>query len=135
MKNLNRVLDEIFGPMSCDEKGIIIEAVKNDNKNYEPGDSATILNTLNEVFGKSHRVMSVKVINKYKQILKVYSMEEIKGAFEKARDDDYHRDTGYKFCTPEYFSRIEQLDKWVSYVPKATKSKPFQMPRMNLKDE
>jgi hypothetical protein len=52
MKNLNEVLDDIFGPMSCEEKDRIIEAVNKDNKQQGSGDVAEILNMLNEIFGK-----------------------------------------------------------------------------------
>lgn len=133
MKNLNEVLDEIFGPMSCEEKDRIVEAVNKDNSNHSVSDITAILHTLNEVFGKKHRVIPQKIMGRYKAILKVYSISEIREAFEKARDDDYHKETGYKYCTPEYFSRMEQMDKWVSYEPKQKQSGGgFQMPKMNL---
>lgn len=133
MKNLNEVLDDIFGPMGCEEKDRIIDAVNRDNKQQGSGDVAEILNMLNEIFGKKHRVMSPKVVNRYKQILKHYTLDEIRKGMENAKNDEYHRETGYKHCHPEYFSRIEQMDKWVSYEPKQKQSgSGFQMPKMNL---
>lgn len=122
MEHLKEVLDEIFGPLSCPEKDLIIEAVKKDNNEGEKvkGKVAEILPMFNEVFGKRSRVMSQKVVNKYKQILKVYSLEDVKVAFENAKADDYHIETRYKYCTLEYFSRMEQFDKWVTFNPKQT---------------
>ena len=122
MEYLKEVLDEIFGPLSCPEKDQIIEAVKKDNKEGEKvkGKVAEILPMFNEIFGKRSRVMSQKVVNKYKQILKVYNLEDVRKAFENAKADDFHREHGYKYCTLEYFSRMEQFDKWVSFNPKQT---------------
>ena len=134
MKHLNEVLDDIFGMMSCEEKDRIVEAVKKDNDSMPKDAVSEVLLILNEVFGKKHRVLSSKVTNKYKVILKHYSLDEIRNAFEKARDDDYHKETGYKYCTPEYFSRLEQMDKWVSFEPKQQqKNKGFELPKFNLK--
>lgn len=120
MEYLKEVLNEVFGPHSCPEKDLIIEAVKKDNKEGEAlkGKVAEILPMFNEVFSKRSRVMSQKVVNKYKQILKFYSLEDVKKAFENAKADDYHREQQYKYCTLEYFSRMEQFDKWVSFNPK-----------------
>jgi hypothetical protein len=133
MKNLNEVLDEIFGPMSCPEKDKIIEAVEKDSKELSSGDNvAKILEMLNEIFGKKHRVLSPKVINRYKVILKHYTLDEIRNGMENAKNDDYHKETGYKHCHPEYFSRLEQMDKWVSFNPKQENKSGFQMPKMNL---
>lgn len=132
MNNLKEALDEIFGSVRCAEKDIIIEAVKRDNEetNKVPEDVAEILSIFQEVFQKRNK-MTQKVINKYKQLLKIYSIEDIKKAFVNAKNDDFHKETGYKHCTPEYFSRPEQMDKWESFDPKQTTI--FQLPKMNLK--
>jgi hypothetical protein len=120
MEYLKGVLDEIFGAQSSHEKDLIIEAVKKDNEEGEKmsGRVAEILPMFNEIFNKRSRVMSKKVINRYKQILKTYSIEDIRKAFTNAKNDQYHTETGYKYCTPEYFSRIEQMDKWESFDPR-----------------
>lgn len=133
MEYLNEVLNELFGEHSSHEKDLIIEAVKKDNKEGSKvtGRVAEILPMFNNTFGKKSRVMSPKVINRYKAILKVYSLEDIQKAFNNAKADDYHVETGYKYCTLEYFSRMEQMDKWESFDPKQTTI--FNMPQMNLK--
>lgn len=132
MENLNKALDDIFGPNSCEEKDIIVEAVKKDSKpTTSNSEVSVILSLLNETFNKKHRVMSKKVINRYKEILKHYSIKEIESAFIKAKDDDYHIETGYKHCHPEYFSRMEQMDKWVSFEPKQKNKSKFVLPKMN----
>lgn len=122
MEYLKEVLDDVFGPQSCPEKDLIIEAVKKDNNEGSKvsGRVAEILPMFNEVFEKRSRVMPQKVVNKYKQILKVYSIDDILKAFKNAKADDFHKETGYKYCTLEYFSRMEQMDKWESFDPKQT---------------
>jgi len=132
MEYLNEVLDEIFGSHSCPEKDLIVEAVNKDNKEGKKvtGRVAEILPMFNRVFDKKSRIMSAKVISKYKQLLRTYSLEDIEKAFTNAKNDEYHKETGYKYCTPEYFSRVEQMDKWESFDPK--QKTIFQMPKMNL---
>jgi hypothetical protein len=31
-----------------------------------------------------------------------------------AKKDDYHKDTGYKYCTLEFFSRPDKLDRFLN---------------------
>jgi hypothetical protein len=136
MKYLREALDDIFGEHLCPEKDIIIEAVKKDNKSSvgkeDMGEAAQILEMFKVIFNKPRtRVMSKKVINRYKRLLKVYSLNEIEEAMKKASKDDFHIETGYKHLTLEYFSREEMMDKWVSYDPRQTDI--FTMPKMNIK--
>jgi hypothetical protein len=135
--NLDVALEYIFGIMPCEEKDIILEAAKKDFKEYDAatGDSvAAILPMINEVFGKGYRVVPNKAISKYKQVLKVYTLEELRKAMENAKKDQYHTDSNYKWCTPEYFSRIDQVEKWFNAdVGSADKKSSFVMPKMNIK--
>lgn len=132
MENLKQVLDDIFGEQSSNEKDLIIEAVKRDNKESKSptGNVAKILPMINEIFGKKHRIMSPKVINRYKLLLKTYSIDDMRKAFTNAKNDSYHKETNYFYCTPEYFSRTEQMDKWEAFDPKQTNI--FNIPKMNL---
>lgn len=125
MKHLKETLNSIFGEHSCEEKDLIIEAVKNDNKASigaeDMGEAAQILEMFKLIFNKPRtRVMSKRVVNRYKKLLKIYSINEIEEAMKKASQDQFHIDTGYKHLTLEYFSREEMMDKWVSYDPKQT---------------
>jgi hypothetical protein len=123
MKYLKEVLDELFGAHSSPEKDMIIEAVNKDNKASigaaDMGETVRILEMFKEIFNKPKtRVMSKKVVNRYKKLLKVYSIKEIEEAMRKASQDKFHIESGYKHLTLEYFSRDEMMDKWVSYDPK-----------------
>ena len=93
----------------------------------------TIIDMFNGVFNKRSRVVSKKVLNKYKELLKHYTEEEIKHSMEMAKADDFHKESGYKYCTIEYFSRAEQIDKWLNVQP-AKKSNGFVAPKFYTKE-
>lgn len=134
-KNLEAVLDNIFGPFAG-ERTLILNAIKRDeelsNKITSGDDVSKIINIFNEVFEKKSRVMTKKVLNKYKEILRHFTLQDIKQAMESAREDDFHTDNSHKYCTLEYFSRMEQIDKWLN-VKKEEKKSDFIMPTFNVR--
>ena len=134
-KNLEDVLDKIFGPFA-QERTLILNAIKKDmelsNQITKSDDASKIINMFNEVFQKKSRVMTKKVLNRYKEILKHFTLQDIKSAMESAKDDDFHTDNSYKYCTLEYFSRMEQIDKWLN-VTKEEKKSDFVMPTFNVR--
>lgn len=136
LKNLEDALDKIFGPFS-EERTIILNAAKKDidkMTSVASGDDVLkILNIFNEVFQKKSRVMTKKVITKYKDILRHFSLDDIKLAMENARDDEFHSENNYKYCTIEYFSRMEQIDKWTNVTKEDRKKEGFVMPKFNVR--
>jgi hypothetical protein len=76
--------------------------------------------------------MSKKVLNKYKEILKHFSLQDINQSMINAKKDDFHLENDYKYCTLEYFSRIEQIDKWLNATKQQKKSE-FILPSFNVK--
>jgi hypothetical protein len=134
-KNLENVLDRIFGPFS-EERTLILNAVKKDVESASPtasgNDVEKILNIFNEVFQKKSRVITKKVMNRYKEVLKHFSLQDIKSAMENAKADEFHLENNYKYCTIEYFSRMEQIDKWTNVSTEEKKS-DFVMPKFNVR--
>jgi hypothetical protein len=134
-KHLEAELDKIFGPFA-EERILILNAIKKDEElanSITSGDDASkIINIFNEIFQKKSRVMTKKVLNRYKEILKYFTLEDIKSAMESAKDDDFHTENSYKYCTVEYFSRMEQIDKWLN-VTKEEKKSDFIMPTFNVR--
>ena len=134
-KNLEDELDKIFGPFAK-ERTIILNAVKKDeeiNNHLSSSNGASeIIDLFNEIFKKRSKVMTKKVLNKYKDILKHFTLQDIKNAMESAKSDDFHIENSHKYCTLEYFSRMEQLDKWVN-VTKEEKKSDFVMPTFNVR--
>lgn len=136
LKNLEATLDKMFGPFS-EEHTIILNAAKKDidsMTSVASGDDVLkILNIFNEVFQKKSRVMTKKVVNKYKDILRHFSLDDIKSAMENAKDDEFHSENNYKYCTIEYFSRLEQIDKWTNVTKEDKKKEGFVMPKFNVR--
>jgi len=137
LKNLEKELDIIFGIFSEDKRSKILQAAQKDFESLtkmESGDSvALILESFNAIFKKRSRIVSKKVVNRYKDILRYYSLEDIKQAMSNAKDDEFHKENNYKYCTLEYFSRIEQMDKWIN-IQKPSDNKGFFVPKFNLKE-
>jgi hypothetical protein len=105
----------------------ILDAVK---KDIEAGlgskdDVAEIIPMCNEIFGKRYRVMPKNVVNRYREILKHFSLDDVRKAMENARDNDFHKENGHTYCTPEYFSRIVQVEKWLNASPGKKTSSSF----------
>jgi len=134
-KNLEHVLDSLFGPFGV-ERTLIISAIERDlsllNKVCTNDNASKILLLFNEVFDKKSRLISKKVLSKYKEILKHYDIEDIRTAMNNAKNDDFHKENHYKYCTIEYFSRIEQMDKWSNIKKQSTKS-DFVLPTFNIR--
>jgi len=135
-KQLKKALDAMSS-LSEKQRALILECAKIDTigklKKIKVNESE-IIKMFNGVFTKNSRVISKGVLNKYKEILKYYSTEEIKEAMEHARDDDFHIETRWKYCTIEYFSRMDQLDKWLNAKPGGmSPHNDFKMPKFNVK--
>lgn len=134
-KYLEAELDKLFGPFA-EERTLILNAIKKDidatNCVTSGDDASKIINIFNEIFEKKSRVMTKKVVSRYKEILRYFSLEDIKSAMDAAKDDDFHKDNSYKYCTLEYFSRMEQIDKWLN-VTKEEKKSNFIMPTFNVR--
>ena len=98
LKNLEKVLDDLFGPFG-EEKDLIIDAAMKDIDGINKVDSSSskqILEMFNDVFNKKSRVVSKKVSGRYKEILKYYDIDEIKQAMINASKDDFHIDSNFK---------------------------------------
>jgi hypothetical protein len=135
-KQLKKALDSIIS-LSDKQRALILECAQIDTigkvKKSKVNEEA-IIKTFNEVFSKNSRVISKKVVNKYREIFTHYTLDEVKEAMEHARDDDFHIETRYKYCTIEYFSRMDQLDKWLNAKPGGTSPhNDFKLPKFNVK--
>jgi hypothetical protein len=133
-KNLECVLDKLFGPFS-NERELILKALQKDieliNKSSSI-DYSNILEQFNKTFDKRSRIISKKVATRYNEILKHFTLDEIQSAMYNAKNDEFHKENNYKYCTLEYFSRIDQIDKWLNATKKENK-KEFTLPSFNIK--
>lgn len=103
-----------------------VEANVNDNVNDNVNvinkiDYQALLETLNLSFGRGFQVINKKVRSSYEARLKDgYSKDQIMDAINNCKINDYHKENNYQYCTPEFFSRAEILDKY-SNVTKTNK--------------
>lgn len=135
MRHLKKVLDEHIE--NEEVKALVLAAAKKDfeagNKTGDKEEVAEILPMFNEIFSRRSRLMPKNVINRYKEILRHYSVDELRDAMMAAKEDEYHMETGYKYCTLEYFSRLNQIDKWLNVAQSKKDGSTFTMPKMNIK--
>ena len=86
----------------------------NDNVNVIDNiDYQALLDFVNKSFGRNFKVVGDKVQRSYKARLKDgYKKEDILNAIRNCKDNAYHKENNYQYCTPEFFSRAETLDKY-----------------------
>jgi uncharacterized phage protein (TIGR02220 family) len=86
----------------------------NDNVNVIDNiDYQALLEFVNKTFGRNFKVIGDKVQRSYKARLKDgYKKEDIINAIKNCKENQYHKENNYQYCTPEFFSRAETLDKY-----------------------
>ena len=86
----------------------------NDNVNVIDNiDYQALLDFVNKSFGRNFKVVSDKIQRSYKARLKDgYKKEDIINAIRNCKENPYHKENNYQYCTPEFFSRAETLDKY-----------------------
>lgn len=143
-KNLNEAITKHFGMFCPDNvREEIIEAAKLDFSSAtdfdmmtsNPVDKNWIIDTFNHIFNKKSRVMSDAVYKKYKKVFNHFQKAEIEIAMLAAKKDDFHSSLKHKHCTLAYFSRIDQIDKWLNVGIEADeKQNGFVLPKFNVKE-
>ena len=76
-------------------------------------DFESLLLLLQATFKRKFRVMNDKVKRSYKARIKEgYTIDDIHNAIKNCQANGYHKDNNYQYCTPEFFSRADILDKY-----------------------
>lgn len=98
----------------------------NDNGNDLKINFKNLIKDFNSIFDKRSKVISDQVKTKYKKLIKLgYTYNEILECMKNCKSDQYHIDTNFKYCTLEFFSRPDKIDKFynsknnnqIKYVP------------------
>lgn len=77
----------------------------------EPINFDVLLDYINEKTNRSFRTINKNIKAKYKARLKEgYTKTDIRIAIDNAVKTDYHKENGFKFLTPEFFSRADKID-------------------------
>jgi uncharacterized phage protein (TIGR02220 family) len=87
------------------------DSVNDNDINIIDFDSLLLL--LQATFKRKFRVMNDKVKRSYKARIKEgYTIDDIRNAIKNCQSNAYHKDNNYQYCTPEFFSRADILDKY-----------------------
>ena len=79
----------------------------------KPIDFDRLLKYINNSFGRNFLKVNDNVKAKYKSRIKEgYKIEDIKNCIDNLKENQYHKDNGYQYCTPEFISRSQTLDKY-----------------------
>jgi len=86
-------------------------------------DNAELLIFFNTCFGKRCKVFPQNTIKKYIKLLKQgYKIADIKMAMVNAKNDGWHKEQDYKYCTLDFFTRVDKLDRFLGMEKTATAS-------------
>ena len=91
------------------------EEVKEESNNIESIDFNILLEYFNNSFGKASRVVNDKVKKAFNARLKEgYTKHDFKKCIDNLKNDSWHKENDYKYCTLEFISRSDKLDKWTN---------------------
>ena len=93
-------------------------------------DFESLLNIINKYGNRSFKVMKDALKKKYKKLLKDgYTKQQVINAIINAHKEDRHKETNFKYLTPEFFSRSEKIDMYgmieVKKAPPAPNTEPL----------
>lgn len=107
------------------------DKVINNNNIVESIDFDVLLHSINKTFGRKFKLISDKVKKSFNARLKEgYGKDDIKHCILNLKNDSFHKENGYKYCTPEFISRSLTLDKY-SDVPKINSDNVY-VPQQDL---
>ena len=93
--------------------GTVDPSIQEKEKEKEEINYQALLDFVNKSFGRKFQVINDSVKKKYKSLLKQgYTKEQITNAIKNCKLNKYHIENNYQYCTPEFFSRTETIDKY-----------------------
>jgi uncharacterized phage protein (TIGR02220 family) len=106
---------------STDNVNVNVSVINNNNVDVEHIDFDSLLNLINDTFKRSFRTINAKNRNAYMARMKQgYKKTDIQTAIKNCLSNNYHIETNYRYCTPEFFSRADVLDKYSNVTEKKT---------------
>lgn len=95
------------------------------------------LNTFNSLTGKDHRVLpaKVKASLRARVVTDGYTSKDFIQAIKNCMDDKYHRETNLKYLTPEFITRADKLEMYLTKKTTATTGTPELPKTLNTLEE
>jgi len=69
------------------------------------------ISQLNKLFNREFKVVNKMVRDKMKSTLKTYTKSNVWIAMQNCKNDTHHKESNYKYCTPEFFARQSTLER------------------------
>jgi uncharacterized phage protein (TIGR02220 family) len=109
--NVNKVKQSSTKSTVNDNVNVNVNNIK--DINTKPIDFERLLEYINKSFGRKFLKINDNVKAKFKARIKEgYKIENIKDCIDNLKNNQYHKDNGFQYCTPEFISRSETLDKY-----------------------
>jgi uncharacterized phage protein (TIGR02220 family) len=106
-------IDTLEDPLQYPIEDSLAVNNKDKDKDKEEINYQALLDYVNKSFGRNFKIVNDKIQRSYKARLKEgYVKEDIIKAIKNCKKNKYHKENNYQYCTPEYFSRSETLDKY-----------------------
>lgn len=98
--------DSLKAPLAVNNKEI-------NNKDKEVIDFQALLEFINNVFNRKFEVINDKVKRKFNSLItQGYTKNKITNAIINCKNNKFHIENNFQYCTPEFFSRTDTIDKY-----------------------
>ena len=109
--NVNKAQQAPTNPTVNDNVNVNVNDIKYNST--ESIDFGVLLNYINSSFNRKFKIISESVKTKFKaRIKEKYTKDDIKNCIDNLKNIQYHIDNGFQYCTPEFISRADTLDKY-----------------------
>lgn len=106
--SLNSPIEEKLKDNTTISNITIINTTVNNNIDFD-----VLLAYINKKFDRSFKLINDSVRRKFKARIKDgYTKEDIKNCIDNLANVEYHKNNGFQYCTPEFISRSETLEKY-----------------------
>ena len=111
--NVNKAQQSLTNPTVNDNVNVNVNVNDIKYNSTESIDFGVLLNYINSSFNRKFKIISESVKTKFKaRIKEKYSKDDIKNCIDNLKNIQYHIDNGFQYCTPEFISRADTLDKY-----------------------
>ena len=111
--NVNKAQQSLTNPTVNDNVNVNVNVNDIKYNSTESIDFGVLLNYINSSFNRKFKIISESVKTKFKaRIKEKYTKDDIKNCIDNLKNIQYHIDNGFQYCTPEFISRADTLDKY-----------------------
>jgi len=111
--NVNKAQQTSTNPTVNDNVNVNVNVNDIKYNSAESIDFGVLLNYINSSFDRKFKIISESVKTKFKaRIKEKYTKDDIKNCIDNLKNIQYHIDNGFQYCTPEFISRADTLDKY-----------------------